>query len=630
MSHTNLFIGLFSRLLLLGGFIIISLCSKVYAFEYGEVDTLLKQADELKGANTFEFIEVVNKLESETLSGEQSLYLSYLKGYHQGYIGNTSKALEMYLSVFNDTTSDDLKFKAGYSLFNLFALSKDFLRAIEQYNVTMSLYEDVLDHSVKFTGLLAGMMLFNELGDYSKVLELEKRLDNTDVSDKLMCKYKAMVTRARVNLKEFGYLNDVVSEMSFCSLANEPLYETFIRLDYTRLLLEKGEINKAYKELTSNLNTAISTDYKLLIQEYYYLLAKVYWLNNDAVNAEKYSKLAIDNGISAKFSLPQTLTYQLLYQIEKKKQNYQQALFYAEKYAEADKAYLDEVQTKALAVEMAESEMIEQNRRISALNQQNKLLKLEQTVDLQEQENVRLIITVMLLIILSISVWAYRTKMVQRELKRISQFDELTSIFNRRQFTFLGERAVALAQRSGKPISVIMFDLDHFKNINDSYGHSVGDTVLKKTAALLSSFTRKSDIFGRLGGEEFAFVLPDCSVNEALEFAERCRERLEKMPCASANKASFHVTASFGVTDSGLSGFDLMALLSHADHALYSAKGQSRNCVILYHQSQADLFSHVNLNVSEAEPIDSGLGDKESIDSKSIDSKHSDSKHSVA
>lgn len=602
MPHTNLFIGLLSRLLSLGSFLIILLCSKVYAIEHGEVDTLLKQADELKGANTSEFIEVVNKLEHEALSKEQILYLKYLNGYHQGYIGNTSKALEMYSSVFNNTTSNDLKFKAGYSLFNLFALSKDFLRAVEQYNVTMSLYEDVLDHSVKFTGLLAGMMLFNELGDYLKVLELEKRLDNTDISDKLMCKYKAMVTRARVNLNEFGYLKNVVSAMNFCSLANEPLYETFIRLDYTRLLVDEGEINKAYQELTSNINTAISTDYKLLIQEYYYLLAKVYWLNNDAENAEKYSILAIQSGIRAKFSLPQTLTYKLLYQIEKQKQNYQQALFYAEKYAEADKAYLDDVQAKALAVQMAESEAIEQNRRIAELYQQNRLLKLEQKVDLQQQENIRLIITVMLLIILLISVWAYRTKMVQRELKRISQFDELTSVFNRRQFTFLGERAIALAQRSGKPISVIMFDLDHFKNINDSYGHSVGDMVLKKTAAELSSFTRKSDIFGRLGGEEFAFILPNCSANEALDFAERCRAKLHGIQCYATDGRPFQVTASFGVTDSGLSGFDLMEQLSHADHALYSAKGKNRNCVILYHQSQTDLFACPNLNLCDSEP----------------------------
>ncbi|WP_394199885.1 GGDEF domain-containing protein [Shewanella waksmanii] len=567
-------------MLKLTSFIFLLSLISMSAHSLEKVDILLDEAELNRSSDPSTYKDVLNKLDKlqREFTPLQSYKYKYYRAYQFAIKGDVKSAINLYEEVFYGVADISLKVKAGYSIFNLYAVERDFIKAISMHNEVMPLYASVTDASVKYSVMLASMVLFYELETYEKVLQyLEPDLN---AKSSLKCKYHTMRVRARYKVSTLDFKRqDFEDVISLCNNSREPLFETLVRLDLLRFLLDTGHLRQAKLEGLKNLQTADSSQFSLVIQEYYYLLAKIHWELGEKSLALEFASQANQVGRGNKFSLPQTLTYQLLYQIEKQKGNFEQALFYAEKYAEADKAYLDEVQAKALAVKMAEAEVIEKNRRIEALAQQNQLLKLEQKVDIQAQENNRLIITVMLLLILFISVWAYRTKMVQKELKRLSQFDYLTKVFNRRHFTFLGEQALQLAARKQQPISVIMLDLDYFKQINDRYGHSIGDKVLVKAASELKQLTRKSDVFGRLGGEEFALVLPDCSQHQAAVFAERCREQLARIAFVSESGEPFQVTASFGVTDAQLSGFNLTKLLCDADTALYSAKGASRNQV---------------------------------------------------
>ena len=163
------------------------------------------------------------------------------------------------------------------------------------------------------------------------------------------------------------------------------------------------------------------------------------------------------------------------------------------------------------------------------------------------------------------------------KLTRLSYTDGLTGLANRRRFMDVLGSELARQRRSGQPLSVVLIDADHFKQINDRWGHLAGDLVLRQLAELMMRSVRApSDLPARLGGEEFALILPDTRLDEALMVCERLREQVAAHPFEDAGQA-FRVTVSMGVVES--SRHALEALLQQADQALYEAKRQGRNRV---------------------------------------------------
>ncbi|HHW01585.1 MAG TPA: PAS domain S-box protein [Thermoanaerobacterales bacterium] len=165
-------------------------------------------------------------------------------------------------------------------------------------------------------------------------------------------------------------------------------------------------------------------------------------------------------------------------------------------------------------------------------------------------------------------------KRFEELLYRQSITDPLTNVYNRRFFMQMLEQEMERTRRYGKSFSVIMFDLDHFKSVNDRFGHSAGDMVLKSVADMIKGRTRKTDYFARWGGEEFIILLPETSVEDAAGLAEELREQLSSMTLPEVGG----VTASFGVA--GYRPSDTIdTILLRADSMLYEAKAAGRNCV---------------------------------------------------
>jgi diguanylate cyclase (GGDEF)-like protein len=165
-------------------------------------------------------------------------------------------------------------------------------------------------------------------------------------------------------------------------------------------------------------------------------------------------------------------------------------------------------------------------------------------------------------------------------IERLSRTDELTGVYNRRRLFDLAEKMLSLARRQGFPVAVLMIDLDHFKKINDQYGHLAGDDVLREVAARIQSEIRDTDVFGRFGGEEFALAAPDLPAEETSAYAERLRRAVSRTP-VSAQGQPVDVTISIGATNSQYGGLDLEKLLHQADMAMYQAKRRGRNQVCL-------------------------------------------------
>ena len=176
-----------------------------------------------------------------------------------------------------------------------------------------------------------------------------------------------------------------------------------------------------------------------------------------------------------------------------------------------------------------------------------------------------------------------RTKEREAELYSQATTDALTGMTNRRHFLALAQSEMQRAARSKQPWALLMIDLDHFKQVNDNFGHLCGDRVLKEVAAVLQKHLRSIDLLGRLGGEEFAIFLPNSEAAAAREVAERLRQAVQDGDLGAGCATGFPITISVGLFLLGHSDTlpDLSTCLARADAALYAAKAAGRNCVAL-------------------------------------------------
>jgi diguanylate cyclase (GGDEF)-like protein/PAS domain S-box-containing protein len=166
-------------------------------------------------------------------------------------------------------------------------------------------------------------------------------------------------------------------------------------------------------------------------------------------------------------------------------------------------------------------------------------------------------------------------------LRFLANTDSLTGLANRRRFEERLREEVERAHRYERPLSLVLIDLDHFKTVNDTWGHPAGDRVLRGTAEVLQSVLREMDVAGRLGGEELAILLPETDEAGARSLADRLRREIKETEHRSDDDQPFHVTASVGIAWLAVGAeHDAEALFSTADQALYEAKGGGRDRVV--------------------------------------------------
>jgi diguanylate cyclase (GGDEF)-like protein len=190
-------------------------------------------------------------------------------------------------------------------------------------------------------------------------------------------------------------------------------------------------------------------------------------------------------------------------------------------------------------------------------------------------------ISVIIYDVTDIAVNKLQLKAANEQLERLSQTDGLTQLHNRRHWQQCLEHEFDLYARYSGMASLVMIDIDHFKNINDTYGHLAGDKVIQHIAHLLSHSLRETDCVGRYGGEEFAVVMPNTSGTDALNFTERLREKIAESTVVYEG-LKIKVTVSLGVCEIGKHITSSSSWISCSDKALYEAKQKGRNCSVLH------------------------------------------------
>lgn len=264
--------------------------------------------------------------------------------------------------------------------------------------------------------------------------------------------------------------------------------------------------------------------------------------------------------------------YQQAYELQEQRLSLTQLL--------RDKKHTQSIAEVRLALEAKQADLHKQVLKNKQTLQEVTLLEAEQK---QAQQKLYLFLIAIVALVFA---WLL-AKLVQgqRRLYKASSTDMLTGISNRRKLMRKGQKLLQKAKAKKTDFSVIMIDIDNFKKVNDRFGHSIGDQVLKKVAELGEAFIRKTDLFGRFGGEEFIVFLPNTSTAQAKMIAERFRTSVERYEWQIKDIAQIPLTTSISIgiaTNADVSldkKYDLTALINQADNLLYLAKKQGRNKV---------------------------------------------------
>jgi diguanylate cyclase (GGDEF)-like protein len=543
---------------------------------------LLARADSLRTSDHAQFVQLLDQLNRSQarLSVEQQWYLRYLNGWEIAYSGDETKAKAALEAVIQGAPIAALKMHATATLINILGVGHHYEDAFTLLDQALDNLPRVTDKNARVHLLSEAAQLLMQAGQYDLAATYADQLIADNPQGRNGCvgmymKAHAEFLRAQMQLSDPLYQ----SAIDTCMKINEPLIADSIRMDIANAYFQAGRTDDALALLLSRYPQVVGYQYLNLTSEFDALLAQVYWKRNDAPRAEKYAMDTVDIATKSDFTGPLSVAYQLLFQIEQQQGNMADALAYHEKYMAAEKSHLDDVREKALAYQIVKQQMEAKKVQLEALNKQNQILELQQKLDVKQMETGRLYIALLLTVLASIGFWLYRLKRSQLRFMRLARRDGLTGIFNRQHFVDEAEHSLRYAAKSSRGACLILIDMDHFKLINDTHGHIVGDQVLKLAVTTCQQQLNSCDVFGRLGGEEFGILLPECTPAATLDRAERIRQSIAAI--SEWESLSLKISASFGIASIEQHGYDLRRLLIAADAALYRAKRNGRNRVVM-------------------------------------------------
>lgn len=573
---------------IIAGFFIFAL--PAVAIDLGQYQKQLEHADKIKSSNNKEFSELLTSLQAEfeSLSSKQKFYFLYLNAYSSAYKGEIDQAITKYKHIYNSSDDIELRYRASLSLVNVSSLKKNWQESFEYLDFVSTEYLNVSNVEVRHQGLMSIAFFYNELEQYEMAKIYTARLLEDNVSGRNLCITLGVKLKADLSTLNFNNLEqEIFNAINTCKDIGESMIVFVLKTYLGSFYISDNKPNKTIELLEPHLDEIYKTKYRLLIVETNGLLASAYLGLKKFSDANKYAQMVIADDSVKQYLKIKVEAYRVLSTSAKFLDNYNIAFDFQEKYIEAKESLFEQIKAKQLAIESAKHRAIERENEISILNNQNKILQLEQKVANEEAETNRWIISLLFVSVSIMLLWLFYIKKAQRRLKYLAEYDGLTRICNRTHFTESASTELKNLSKSNVPASLIMFDLDHFKQINDRYGHVAGDSILQKTAHVCARSIRKPDIFGRVGGEEFAIILPRCNVQQAMKIAEECRRRINSIDTEELG-IDFTISASFGVTESGTCGYQLKDLLASADKAMYKAKAAGRDRVVLWQTTQKD------------------------------------------
>ncbi len=571
---------LFAAILLLAG-----ACASAAGEDPG---TLLKHADDIKTANNTQFQALLKQADTQAdrLTPAQHDFLDYLKGWQSTYTGNFDAAGTALQAVIDRTQDATVRTRALSTLINAQALAARYEDAYSNLSKLLEILPQVRDHEARNTGYGVAALLYDQAGQYDLAIHYADLWLDDSADPAAACKATSMKVEALYKLGKLAANDPAIgSGIQACQRIGEPLWGNIILGWQASALMDGGQPGKALSLLKAGDAQELATHYPAAIGQFRTLMARAALLTGDLAHAREYAQSAIDLGPRQGYPKFTADTYDMLYQIAKRQGDDAAALAFHEKYDVAKTGYANDLSARAMAYQMVHQRVLDNQRQLEAANEKNQVLALRQQVDSQKAQTRLLYIALLLSGLVIVGGWAYRTKRSQLKFQRLARRDGLTGIFNRQHFFEAAQDALRYSAKSSREACLIVIDLDHFKAVNDMHGHAAGDAALRRVVAACQERLRSVDIFGRLGGEEFAILLPDCTEMPASQRAEEMRKAIAGIQRYDP-LSDVLVTASFGVAATRACGYNLTTLIAAADNAMYAAKHAGRNRVVR-HQPKA-------------------------------------------
>jgi diguanylate cyclase (GGDEF)-like protein len=542
----------------------------------------LDQAEKLGTADHPRFLQMLEQIQHEAsqLTPSEQWHLRYLEAWETMFQGDYAKSEAQLRNIIDHAGDATLITKASVLLLSNLGFNRRYEEAFALANRLTTELPQIKDPQARFVLLLNLSQMLNFAGQTDLAIQYARMMEDGLPAGETLCRPLYLRAAALYNGKRLTSASpELPLAIDTCTAAHQPVYINATSLVLSGLYLEEGHADKAMA-LLDRIDSSIRTSH------YYPQM-----LSSKVQRAQAYAGLGNDN--EAKKAALEALamahpddisewlkeTYELLYKIEKKRGNAATALSYYEHFVAQDKGYLNDISARTLAYEVTQQHMLVQTLQTEKLSKQNNILRLQRALDTKAVETGRLYILLLLVIIASIVLWLYRIKRSQLRFKKLSRHDGLTGIYNHQHFSSEADRALRLLERKLGTACLVSIDLDYFKQINDTHGHAMGDAVLRRTVAICQQQLRPTDMFGRLGGEEFGILLLGCTRDQGMAIAGRIRLAIQTTPIEEDGRVvSFSVSVGLACTDT--SGYGLQRLWREADAALYRAKRTGRNRVI--------------------------------------------------
>ena len=550
--------------------------------EIADPAAFLQQTERVRTSDHPRFLLMLAQMRDEaaTLKPQEQWYLRYLEAWQTAFEGDAGKANDMLRDVIDHSGDPTLKAKASALLMHNLGINSHYEEAFTLANQLATDLPGITDNLARFTVLanLSQLMVF--AGQSDLAVKYATMMEESLPPGETLCNPLSMEIGALDKSNRLHSDSPKLKEgIDTCVAAGQPVFANTLRLIKGERYLTEGQPAKAVELLTQMLPSINANRYYSHMRAVQVQLAVAYEKLNDDNSARKAALAVLAMSSPDEVSEWMREAYGVLYRIEKKHGDAQTTLSYYERYVAQDKGYIDGISARTLAYAAVQQHTLAQKLETEGLSKQNSILRLQQALDTKAVETSRLYITLLLLVLVSIVFWLLRIKRSQLRFKMLSYHDGLTGIFNHQHFVSEAERVLRVLEKRHGGGCLISIDLDHFKQINDTHGHATGDVVLKHTVALCKRQLRPTDLFGRLGGEEFGILLPDCTQEQGMAIADRIRTAIEATPVSSdGGLVAFSASIGLAATDS--CGYELQRLRKEADAALYRAKRTGRNRVM--------------------------------------------------
>ena len=544
----------------------------------------LAQAESLQRKDHPRFVDMLAQIHRETpaLTAEQARHLRYLDAWEIMFQGDYTRGENLLRQVIVRPGDDVLSLRASSLLLMNLGLNQRYEEAFAIANQLTTELPGIKDPATRYSVLMNLSQVLDYVGQTELAIRYARMMDEAIPPGENRCLPLNLLVAALYNAKRLTSSSPELQQgIDTCTEARQPVAANSIWLVLSSLYLDEHQPDKAMALLDRIAPSIEFNHYHQHLLSAQAERAQAYAMLGNDNEARKAALVAVSLARPGDVNEWLMVAYDVLYQVEKRQGHHAAALAYHEQYVDQDKGYLNDVSARTLAYEMAQQHLHVQRLETDALAKQNRILRLQQALNTKAVETSRLYIALLLLMLISIVFWLFRIKRSQLRFKKLSCVDGLTGILNHQTFIAEADRALHLLEKKHGSACLMFIDLDHFKQINDTHGHAVGDEMLKHVVSLCRPLLRASDLFGRLGGEEFGILLLDCGREQGLMLAERVRRTIESSPAGSEEHA-VALSASIGMAITGTSGYAMQPLCRDADAALYRAKRGGRNRVVVH------------------------------------------------